>query len=401
MMPPPLPADEQARLQELYRLEILDTEAENQYDEVVALASQICKVPISLISLVDVNRQWFKAKLGVLETETPREVSFCAHMLAQDTELLQVPDAHLDERFSENPLVTSAPNIRFYAGVPLVTSNGYKLGSLCVIDRKPNSINEDQAYALRVLSNQIMRMIELKVKNKEIEEQKKHIEQQNKIQQKMLSIIAHDVRSPLASIRQALEMELDDFSKEERQMIIGELQSQVTTTLNLLNNLVDWGSEQILGTVNKNKIATNLYELVATEIPNFHLAANFKNNTIVNNIHQQLMVYTNPSMLLFVLRNLVTNALKFTENGCITLNGNIENNLIHLSVSDTGIGMSEAAIDNLLNKKLSKTTIGTKEEKGSGLGLLLAQDFIALLKGSISIESTVGKGTTVHMYFPV
>jgi signal transduction histidine kinase len=401
MMPPPLPADEQARLQELYRLEILDTEAENQYDEVVALASQICKVPISLISLVDVNRQWFKAKLGVLETETPREVSFCAHMLAQDTELLQVPDAHLDERFSENPLVTSAPNIRFYAGVPLVTSNGYKLGSLCVIDRKPNSINEDQAYALRVLSNQIMRMIELKVKNKEIEEQKKHIEQQNKIQQKMLSIIAHDVRSPLASIRQALEMELDDFSKEERQMIIGELQSQVTTTLNLLNNLVDWGSEQILGTVNKNKIATNLYELVATEIPNFLLAANFKNNTIVNNIHQQLMVYTNPSMLLFVLRNLVTNALKFTENGCITLNGNIENNLIHLSVSDTGIGMSEAAIDNLLNKKLSKTTIGTKEEKGSGLGLLLAQDFIALLKGSISIESTVGKGTTVHMYFPV
>jgi len=400
-MPPPLPADEQARLQELYRLEILDTEAENQYDEIVALASQICKVPISLISLVDVHRQWFKAKCGLDANETSRNVSFCAHMLTQENDLLQVPDAHLDERFFDNPLVTTAPNIRFYAGVPLVTSNGYKLGSLCVIDRKPNSINEEQAYALRVLSNQIIRMIELKVKNKEIEEQKKHIEQQNKIQQKMLSIIAHDVRSPLASIRQALEMDLDDFSKAERQMIVGELQSQVTTTLNLLNNLVDWGSEQILGTVNKNKIATNLYELVATEIPSFHLTANFKNNTIINNIHQQLMVYTNPSMLLFVLRNLVTNALKFTENGCITLNGNIENNLIHLSVSDTGIGMSEAAIDNLLNKKLSKTTIGTKEEKGSGLGLLLAQDFIALLKGTISIESTIGKGTTVHLYFPI
>jgi two-component system, cell cycle sensor histidine kinase and response regulator CckA len=158
----PIPSAEAERLRALHGYDILDTPPEAPFDELVALAARICGTPISLVSLIDRNRQWFKARYGLALTETPRVMSFCTHVLSRPGELLIVPDATLDPRFAGNPLVTGEAGIRFYAGVPLRTAEGYTVGTLCVLDRQPRILDPEQQAALRVLGRQVMANLELR-----------------------------------------------------------------------------------------------------------------------------------------------------------------------------------------------------------------------------------------------
>ena len=155
----PLPQDEEDRLAALRAYHILDTPAEVAYDDIIRLAAFICGTPISAVTLIDAERQWFKSILGFSATETPRDIAFCAHTILH-LDLLVVPDAAEDARFSENPLVTGDPHIRFYAGVPLVTAEGHALGSLCVLDQTPRDLNADQREALRMLARHVVGQME-------------------------------------------------------------------------------------------------------------------------------------------------------------------------------------------------------------------------------------------------
>ena len=155
------PAREAARLEALKEYKILDTPSESAYNDIATLAAFICDVPIALISFVDSERQWFKSKVGLDIDETSRDVSFCTHTIL-DKKMLVVNDALKDERFVNNPLVTCAPGIRFYAGVSLVTPNGYSVGTLCVIDRKPKELSESQKKALQALASQVVMQLELR-----------------------------------------------------------------------------------------------------------------------------------------------------------------------------------------------------------------------------------------------
>ena len=164
----PLPSNERERLEELHRYEVLDTSADGDIDDLTLLAAHICHAPIALVSLVDATRQWFKSKVGIDVTETPRAVAFCAHtILGKD--VLIVPDALADDRFADNPLVTGEPEIRFYAGAPLVTSNGYQLGTLCVIDRRARNVLPEEKEALQVLSQQVVHRLEYRRQLKELQ----------------------------------------------------------------------------------------------------------------------------------------------------------------------------------------------------------------------------------------
>jgi diguanylate cyclase (GGDEF)-like protein len=171
MLAAPLPDNEEARVAELHALDILDSAPERHYDDLVRIASAICGTPIGFVSLVDRDRQWFKAKLGIDVSETPREVSFCAHALNDPSRVLVVPDATQDPRFSDNPLVTGGPFIRFYAGAPLVSASGSVLGTLCVIDRKPRQLEPFQYEALQALSRQVTALLELRRTTRQLQHQ--------------------------------------------------------------------------------------------------------------------------------------------------------------------------------------------------------------------------------------
>jgi GAF domain-containing protein len=151
----------------LWQYEVLDTVPEELFDDLTELAARICEAPIALISLVDEKRQWFKSKLGTDVKQTSRDVSFCAHAIKQ-AELFIVPDAAQDPRFANNPLVTSDPKIRFYAGAPLITPDGYALGTLCVIDKVPRDLRPDQKQALLILARHVVSQLELRRRSREL-----------------------------------------------------------------------------------------------------------------------------------------------------------------------------------------------------------------------------------------
>lgn len=155
----PIPGDEPERLEALRRYGAFGLLRSAVFDDIARLASFICRTPLSMISLIDSNRQWFLAKNGINSCETSREVSFCAHALV-GTEMLVVEDTHLDARFSRNVMVTQEPFIRFYAGAPLLTTDGYALGTLCVVDYVPRTLVPEQMEALRSLSRLVMTQLE-------------------------------------------------------------------------------------------------------------------------------------------------------------------------------------------------------------------------------------------------
>lgn len=168
-MPAPLPSNETKRLDALRRYNILDTPAEQAFDDFALLASILCQTPIALMTLVDSDRQWFKARLGLDALETPRAHAFCSYTILGD-DVMVVEDATRDERFADNPLVTAAPHVRFYAGAPLIDGEGNVLGSLCVIDTHSRPLTAEQGIALRALARQVIAQLEFRRTASELNE---------------------------------------------------------------------------------------------------------------------------------------------------------------------------------------------------------------------------------------
>ena len=167
MTPAPFPPNEATRLARLMSFNILDTPAEAEFDDLTRLASQICDTPIALISLIDAGRQWFKSRVGLNATETPRDIAFCSHAILS-SDVMEVCNAEADGRFADNPLVAGDPHIRFYAGMPLIAADGHHMGTLCVIDRVPRTLNAMQLDALRILGRQVVRQMELRIASRRL-----------------------------------------------------------------------------------------------------------------------------------------------------------------------------------------------------------------------------------------
>ncbi|MCL4294136.1 MAG: response regulator [Anaerolineae bacterium] len=220
-----IPANEVDRLAALRQYSPLDTAPEAVFDDLVLLAAQICDTPIGLISFIEADRQWFKARVGLTGTEISRDVSFCAHAILQPDEVLIVPDALADERFAANPLVTADPQIRFYAGAPLVTDDGYALGTLCVIDRVPRELTARQIAALETLRRAVMAEIQLRYGVNSLSQTVAERDLALATLQEAKAELEIEIQERTAELRQANEQLQRELA--ERQQVEAELQSKV------------------------------------------------------------------------------------------------------------------------------------------------------------------------------
>ncbi len=397
MQPAPRTLNETERLAALNDAAILDTPEEDEFDQVVALASEICGTPIALVSLIDKDRQWFKARRGLLPQETGRDISFCGHAIL-GRGLFTVNDAAIDARFADNPLVLGDPKIRFYAGMPLFTSDGLAMGTLCVIGTQPRHLSDREERALTVLAKHVSNLIDLRRAHNNTHRLLKELRERSTTQERithtatrLLTVVAHDVRGPLTSIIAAL-----DFDDSDLAPLRSEIKSQAVLARDLLDQILAWARTMMRGgpTVEGN---VDMVHIVNEVIQGASLEASRKGTTL----HADVGVPTcdtDPNLIRFILHTLVTNAVKFTSNGRVDVHLR-KHSAGHatLEVIDTGVGMSPETLHRLFDWGRRSVGTGTHKERGAGLALLLVKDFCDLLGWSIRIESQQGKGTRVFV----
>src|SRR6187402_1465140 len=195
----PVPQNELERLAALKRYNILDTLPDNAFDDATRLVSYICGVPIAHISFIDEKRQWFKSEIGIGVSEVPREISFCKYTI-MDKKLVEIPDTYLNEHFKDDPNVLDGFKVRFYAGIPLTTPDGYSIGTICAIDRVSRQLDENQRNALSIIAKHVMNQLELRTKNLELNAQKKIAERAVFAKDSFLANMSHEIRTPLNAI---------------------------------------------------------------------------------------------------------------------------------------------------------------------------------------------------------
>lgn len=404
MIKPKIPKNESQRLKNLKSYNIMDTLPEKEYDEITYLASKICGTPISLISLIDENRQWFKSHHGLEATETPREYAFCAHAINDMENILIVPDSRIDERFHDNPLVTGNPFVIFYAGVPLITQEGFPLGTLCVIDSAPRNLNKSQIKDLRVLSSQLIKLLELRVSLIKLRKSERELMELNTTKDRLFSIIGHDLRGPIGSFKSLINIMISDYDLSDtesvREILTG-IQKTSDSTYYLLENLLFWAkSQQNESVFAPEKI--NLKEIVIKILDLFTEMSKNKEIDILNNIEEDTVVFADRNMLMTILRNLISNAIKFTSGGKkIQVSASKNEDRYILSVQDEGEGIKPENLKKLFKNTELFSTYGTNGEAGSGLGLILCKNFVEKHNGKIWVESEVGKGTTFNFSLPI
>lgn len=391
MIEPKEHVQEKERLKNLKSYSILDSLPETDYDNIASIAAEICGTPISLISLIDDKRQWFKARHGTEATETPKEHAFCAHAINDPGNVFIVQDARTDERFHDNPLVTGDPNIIFYAGVPLVGEEGLPLGTLCVIDDKPKILSQSQKRSLTALSDQVMNLLNLRKNEKLLKEALLNLEEKNQELERFAFIAAHDLKSPLVGVSgiaqmfsEAYEPLVDDDGKHMLQLLI----SSTDKLGSLIDGLLDYSKSEKLLTEEKSNIDP---DSLKNEIAGLFT---FSNNLQLDLTSSVSKLYANKTVLDQILINLVTNAIKYNDKNLIEIELGISENDTHYNfyVQDNGPGIDPKYHDRIFNIFETVTAKDKFGKAGNGIGLATVKKIVIKSGGSIKIKSEPEKG---------
>lgn len=385
--------NEAARLQKLNQLEILDTLEEQAYDDLTFLAAQICGVPIALVSLIDESRQWFKSHHGLDATETPREFAFCAHAILQD-DLFIVEDADVDQRFSDNPLVTSDPNVKFYAGAPLVLDGQYHVGTLCVIDHHARKLDEQQKKALHALARQVITQLELRVKLKQLLTL-------DHAKDEFLSMVSHELRTPLTSIKGSLGL-LGHFSadmgKESRELL-EVAQNNSDQLLVIVNDILDLAKMEA-GKLQMDMQQVNLLGLLKKAVElnqNYISQCKCSVGLSLPEDVSEVWVEADEQRILQVISNLLSNAAKFSpEEGEIEVLLELTDCLATVSIIDHGQGIANEFQQQLFQKFRQASDSANKKLPGTGLGLNICKHIIESHHGEIGFESVPNERTVFY-----
>ena len=389
----PLPQNEDERLASLASYYILDTIAENDFDEITKLASQICQTPVALITLVDDKRQWFKSALGTDKKETPREQAFCSYTILEK-EVMIVNDAREDARFANNPLVTGNPNIVFYAGAPIINEEGYSLGSLCVIDTEVKELSTGQIEALKTLSNQVLAQLELRRKIKVLEKSNATLLESNMFIQKFASMAAHDIKNPLSSIlltSQALQRRLQKEGDVKGLQLINMSISSSRQLLQMVDEMLVYSKAP--ATLLADQQSVKLNELLIKIVRLIDVPESIK-------IQLPIVEHTlNVSSVALeqVFLNLLSNAIRYNDKpeGLIRIMVREEENFYNFKVTDNGKGIDNQYLTKIFEENFTLGGTDRFNQQGTGVGLHTVKALVEKLQGSIHAESIPGKETTI------
>ena len=407
------PEDELSRLKDLYEYDVLDTEAEKSFDDLTQLASDICETPISLISLVDPDRQWFKSKHGIDVAETARDISFCSHAILEN-QVFEVQNALTDTRFHDNPLVTKDPNIRFYAGAPLITPRGNAIGTLCVISDKPKKLSSKQINALTVLSKEVIAQLELRLNNKKLfmalEKQKEHNKELEKLKEaadianntksKFLANMTHELRTPLHGILNLAEFAISETTTEEKNSTLKSILKSAHYLSNIVNDILDFSKIEA-GKLEIEHINFSLNEVISDVIKPLLQQASAKGIKLITSIDPKIAdnLKGDPLRISQILNNLCSNAIKFTNFGQVELkisvkNSTLQTQVLTFEVIDTGLGINETVQEHLFKEFHQADSSTSRKYGGTGLGLSICARLSELMQGHLSFTSKIDKGST-------
>lgn len=386
---------ERERISTLKNYNILDTLSEIEYDDITKIASLVCNTPIALISLIDTNRQFFKSRQGLDITETPREHSFCAMAIQKPEEIMIVADSRKDVRFMNNPMVTGDPHVIFYAGVPLVNADGYALGSLCVIDNKPNNLNQQQIDVLKSLGRQVMNLLELRKKTRLLLESKKELKVLAKEMESFARVASHDLKEPLRMIKSFLKLFEDKYSKN----LENNAKKYIDIALDGANRL-DILITDLLEFSVAGKNINDIKEIDVGEIiedVKKLLSLEIKEHQAIINYSELPKIKISETAIRQILQNLISNAIKYQNKDSkpiITITGRETNTHWEFSVRDNGIGIDKEYLESIFT--IFKRLHRKEEFPGTGIGLAICKKIVGQYGGEIRVESEEGKGSTFY-----
>ncbi len=382
----------------LLELNLLDTNPEKMFDDITILASKICETPVSLITVLDIDKQLFKSRFGISITETPIEQAFCKIAIEKPEEMLSVLDARIDNRFSENPLVVENPKVVFYYGVPLQSKSGIAIGTLCVIDYKVKELSEQQKEMLVILSKHVEYLIELRAKTKLINQYQAKIEQFSKDMEDFVNIAVHDLKAPVRQIDSFLKL-LDKrhqqtWDEKDEKYIDFILQNTVKMT-QLINDLLEYAKSS---KVNEDFEKFDSKELILEIFETLTCSLLEKPTLICGELPT-----LNSSKIAFrvLFTNFLSNAIKYKKVSEpliieIQFEKDEENDIF--TFKDNGIGIESKYYDYIF-KPFKRLHTSSKYE-GNGLGLAICKKIADSLNASISVDSTLDIGTTFSLKIP-
>jgi signal transduction histidine kinase len=383
---------EDERIKLLKSYSILDTLPESDYDNLTTLASQICETPISLITFVDEDRQWFKSRKGLNIDETPRNISFCAHTINNPNEVFEVSDARNDPRFYDNPTVDGSYNIVFYAGAPIKNLLGLPLGIICVMDHKPKTLTEAQKAALQALADQTMKLLELRFNKIELEKTMVALKKKNDDLERFAYSAAHDLKSPLANISGLSDFFIENYRDtidEDGLEVVNLIKSSSHKLKEMIDNLLLYSKSSSLDKENCSEV------FIADLKKDFTNLYVFKNSCVITFKSSINSICVNKVAFEQILNNLVTNSIKYTDKEKIKIEIIIteEHDFYKIIVTDNGIGISKENQKVIFNLFTVVDSVDRFGVKGTGIGLATVKKLIEDLGGAIKVESKVGAGS--------
>jgi signal transduction histidine kinase len=389
--------NDRERLAALREYRIPDTKSLKEFEDLTLLASEICKTPISLVTLMDGEKERIKAGTNLPVREISRDMGFCSYAAGHPSDPFIIADLHKDKRFADHPFVKGEPHIVFYAGIPLTNPDGYVLGTLCVLDKKPRTLSEKQIRSLQILAKQVTRLLELRKANIRLEALKKDLVSRSEELQQFAYVVSHDIKSPLSSIVLSGEMLRENFGER-----IDDESDQLLHVLNRasfkIKNLVDgvlafYRAEQAMKEGAENFLLKP-FLLSIEEMLRVRQAADI----VIP--QDERRIFMNKTALEQILVNLLQNALKYNDNPNpkVIIRFSEDDANYYFIVTDNGRGISakeQEKISGLFTGSGGPDRFGTQ---GLGIGLTIVQKLVEKMSGKIKLKSIPGEGSEFSFY---